>query len=585
MANTFRRKPRRPNTRRTFFGASRAAWMSARARNALRRPVFIAAVSIGAFATALVALIAVPQQAERERRLAEAGLDASVDTLPYLEAFQAAQRRVASTDSALAIARVAAARVRPAVPDSLLAAGDAEREALAGRIVALGELIERAENAPLPISYRALAQSPELQGDPRVRSLVDTLTVVEQERDAFGAVGGVDPIFVALTSRVNDIGRAIQVIAEERRTAMQAELAALVPAVPVSPTVVATVDTVAPITARRDAQVVLDSTRSALQRARTAAANLERRRRAIEADTGGGASPLALLAAALVIGAALGFATAFADELRRPRIADPAEAERVTGLRVLGVVHAQRTTGDRTRRAVDRALPPYVDPFKDGYQLAYLHVATASRGVLALTVTGDEPSVAAVAAVNLAAVSAEEARSTIVIDTDAASCDVAATLHVHAEPGAVDLIDGSASWGDATQSVRIGRNSSVDVIASGTAAPLPQAPEIIRFLGDNAARLERNYDTVVVVASAEHVVAGIPAAMPMPLVVVCARLGQTHVAALRTLLDGIRQSGGEPVGLVVWDDQHPSLPTPEELASRARRPQRTSEHRVPAGAA
>lgn len=583
MANTFRRKPRRPNTRRTFYGATRAAWMSARARNALRRPVFIAAVSIGAFATALVALVAVPQQAERERRLTEAGLDARVDTLPYLEAFDAARRRVAAADSALARARAAAAQVRPAVPESLVVAGTAEREALAGRVVALGELIERAENAPLPISYRALAESPEIRDDPRVRSLVDTLTVVEQERDAFGAVGGVDPIFVALTARVNDIGRAIQVLAQERRAGLQAELAALVPAAPVSPTVVATVDTVAPITARREAQVVLDSTQSALQRARVAAANLERRRRAIEAETGGGASPLALLAAALVIGAVLGFASAFADELRRPRLADPTEAERVTGLRVLGIVHAQRTTGDRTRRAVDRALPPYVDPFKDGYQLAYLHVATASRGMLALTVTGDEPSIAAVAAVNLAAVSAEEARSTIVIDTDAASCDVAATLTVHAEPGLVDLIDGSAGWGDATQSVRIGRNSSIDVIASGTAAPLPQAPEIVQFLRENAARLERNYDTVVVVASAEHVTGGIPAAMPMPLVVVCARVGHSGITELRAFLAQIREAGGQPVGVVVWDDHHPSLPTPEELASRARRPQRTSEHRVPAG--
>lgn len=559
--------------------------MSARARNALHRPVFIAAVSIGAFATALVALIAVPQQAERESRLEAAGLNRTIDTLPYAEAVRAAQRNLGVADSTLLAARTLAAQARASVPDSVALASDAQREALAQRVVELGKLMERAENAPLPISYRALAESPEIRDDGRVRALVDTLAEVEREREAFGAVGGVDPIFVALTSRVNDLGRAIQGVAEERRAALRTELAALVPAPPVAQATVVQVDTIPIIAQRQNAQLTYNSAEAALQRARAAAADLERRRRAVEADDDGGASPLALLAAALVIGAVLGFASAFADELRRPRLADAAEAERVTGLRVLGVVHAQRKIVDRTRRAVDRALPPYVDPFNDGYQLAYLHVATASQGMLSVTVTGDEPSIAAVVAVNLAAVSAEEARGTIVIDTDAASCDVAAALHVHAEPGVVDLVDESAGWSQATQTVRIGRNSTIDVIASGTATPLPDAEELAALLRESSPRLERNYDTIVVVGAADHVRAGLPAALPMPLVVCCARVGHTRVSALREFLSEIREAGGEPVGLVVWTDQHPSLPTPEELASRTRRPQRTSEHRVPAGAA
>jgi invasion protein IalB len=39
--------------------------MTARARNALRRPVFIGAVSVLTFVASLVALIVVPQQAKR----------------------------------------------------------------------------------------------------------------------------------------------------------------------------------------------------------------------------------------------------------------------------------------------------------------------------------------------------------------------------------------------------------------------------------------------------------------------------------------------------------------------------------------
>lgn len=586
MPSTFRRKPRRSNTRRTFYGATRAAWMGARARNALRRPVFIGAVSIGTFATALVALIAVPQQAEREQRLTAAGLDITIDTMPYVNALRVAQANAVRADSVLGAARALVARTRTAVPDSAAPpTGDAEREALAERVLALGRLVERAENAPLPISYRALAESPEIRGDPRVSALLDTLTVVEREREAFGAVGGVDPIFVALTSRVNEIGRVIQAIAEERRTALQGELAALIPTAPVARVAAVQVDTVALAIDRQRAQVVLDTTRSALQRVRTSAVDLERRRRAIDADTGNAASPLALLAAALVIGAAIGFAAAFFDELKRPRLADASEAERVTGLRVLGTISGNRTSGDRTRRAIDRALPPYVDPFNDGYQLAYLHLATASQGMLAATVTGDEPAVTAVVAVNLAAVSAEEARNTIVVDTDAVACDIAAALHVHARPGVVDLIDGSTTWSEATQPLPIGRNSTIDVIASGIAAPAPRPEELTAFLAASSSRLERGYDTIVVVASPEHTASGIPTSLPMPLVVCCARLGHTRVGALQALIESIRESGGQPVGLVVWADDLPSLPTPDELATRSQRPPRTSEHRVPAGAA
>ena len=236
-----------------------------------------------------------------------------------------------------------------------------------------------------------------------------------------------------------------------------------------------------------------------------------------------------------------------------------------------------------TRRASDRALPDYVDPYNDGHQLAYLHLATASPGMLVTTVTGDESAVTAVVAVNLAAVSAEEARGTIIVDTDAASSDVAAALEVGAQPGLVDLMDESANWADATHIVPVGRNSTVDVIPSGTAAPLPGADEVSAFLRDISPRLAREYDTVIVVASETHVVGGIPSILPSPLVVYCARIGHTRINTLRRSLEAIRESGGEPVGLVIWDDVIPSLEAPAELAERTRRKPKTSEHQVPAG--
>jgi hypothetical protein len=70
-----------------------------------------------------------------------------------------------------------------------------------------------------------------------VRVLVDSLTEVEREREAFGVVGGVDPIYVSLTARATTIGRAIQALGERRR----AELEQAVAAAPASSTAPAAV--------------------------------------------------------------------------------------------------------------------------------------------------------------------------------------------------------------------------------------------------------------------------------------------------------------------------------------------------------
>ena len=45
----------------------RPVWLTARARNAVHRPVFIGAVGVGTFVAALVALVLAPQQSTRDR--------------------------------------------------------------------------------------------------------------------------------------------------------------------------------------------------------------------------------------------------------------------------------------------------------------------------------------------------------------------------------------------------------------------------------------------------------------------------------------------------------------------------------------
>src|SRR5918997_939389 len=98
---------------------------------------------------------------------------------------------------------------------------------MAARAGQLAQLIRRAENAPLPASFRQLGESPYLNNDPRVQPLIDSLNDVERERDSFDAVTGVDPTFVALTARATEIGRAIQAIGEEKLATMRRQMAAL----------------------------------------------------------------------------------------------------------------------------------------------------------------------------------------------------------------------------------------------------------------------------------------------------------------------------------------------------------------------
>ena len=79
--------------------------MTARARNALRRPVFIGAVSVVTFVASLVALVVVPQQAKRAANAIRPAPEARPDTLPTVNSLQTAERQVAAADSALAATR------------------------------------------------------------------------------------------------------------------------------------------------------------------------------------------------------------------------------------------------------------------------------------------------------------------------------------------------------------------------------------------------------------------------------------------------------------------------------------------------
>ena len=564
-----RRRPQRQRPKPPT--SSRPTWIAARARNALRRPVFIGVVSIITFIASLVALVVVPQQARRTAaQLRPIGAQRP-DTEPTAAALSEAQRQVAAADSAVLAARrdisqLIASTAAGAATDTLPAGQPvtgvtpAVPDSLAAQVAQLGRLLARAENAPLLGSYRALAEARAMRGDPNVRQLLDSLVEIERERESYNAVGGVDPVFVALTARANELGRAIEAVAVARRAELRRQINALAP--PPSALAQAAAarpvpDTLQLITAAATARTTAAGVASRLARERAELSALDAREARARELANLGASPSAILAAALIFGAVIGFGFSLLDEIRHPRVADAYEAERATGVRVLGIISPLPPSPERGRRSSDRAAPPYIDPGADGHQLIYLHIATAGTNVLMLTVTGDNPAVSAVVAINFAAIAADEARSTLLIDTDAASSTVTAALRLRPSDGLSGLVREKLSWPEAVRAARIGRESSIDVVPTGPDAPTFQA--VSTLLQNDAVRLARRYDTIVIVSAAEQVLNGLPSVLPIPDVIYCVRTGQTPIAQLRRALDDIERTGGRIRGIVLWNAPDPVL--------------------------
>jgi Mrp family chromosome partitioning ATPase len=539
--------------------------------------VFIGAISVSTFVTVIVSMVVVPR-AQRQSSSAVAAV-ARPDTLSLAGNAALARVRLTQAESALTATRIEAAAAVAAAeltPDTLNWTTAQKRDSIESRVRALEGLLTRAEQAPLPTSYKALAEQPELRTDPRVHALVDSLAEIEREREEFGAVGGVDPIFVALTSRANEIGRAIQAIAGERRTAMRSDLAGLAPPQPPQPAGRAA-DTVSHVAARDAARAALEEANAELARRRATAHALDLEEERARERASAVAPPLALLASAFVLSAVIGFAAAFIGELRRPRVSDTNELERLLGVRVLSTVETPMPSAERGRRQADRAAPPYFDPGAEGYQLAYLGLATEHATELMATVTGDEPGIAAVVACNLAAIAADEARNTLVVDIEP-SCSASAALRARAQPGIVDILNHSASWPDATIAAQVGRDKTVDLVPHGVGAR-PPVEQILALLRHDADRLVRYYDAVILLAAVGDIATGLPATLPSPEVVYCARPGITPLRKLRDELEQIRAAGGLVRGIVLWNAERPLLPTPRELAARTKRG-RVSEPRM-----
>jgi hypothetical protein len=541
-------------------GISRPTWLANRANNALQRPAFIGAISVGAFIITIVSLVMGPRMSSTGQQ--PIPLTPRPDTLTTVADVALARSRATELDSALAAARkqiadVAAARDTMTPIDTIL------RDSLSRRVSAIAELRTRAEQAPLLSSYRALAGVSELHDDSRVTSLLDSLAEIERERDGFGAVGGVDPVFVALTSRANEIGKRITEIAGEQMARLRAQMidsASLVTAASST----AKIDTMGFVSARDSALRVADSAGTELTRLRVASVAMDARDAADRERQNAVAPPVALLAAAVVLSAVIGFAFAFVGELRHPRVSDQNETERLLRTRVLAVVAPIGAGTERSRREADRAAPPYLDPNSEGHQLAYLGLSNTHPAQLGVTITGDDPAVSAVVACNLAAVAADEARNALIVDLTA-SASASATLRTRAVPGASDVARNGVDWADATIAARVGRNKTVDIIPRGSGHSVRDA---IAVIARDAARFGRYYDAIFVLMDEADAAAA--ESLPERDVVYCARRGITRLSHLAARLQALRERGGFVSGIVLWSAPRPILPRAEQSDTRVR---------------
>jgi len=544
--------------------------MAARARNALRRVVVFGIVGGVVFIGALIAFVVVPRNASRKALAMAASIESRTDSGPTVGARDRYLAELTATDSVLNATRRALMPVPAAVIDTFPPAVRAQRDSLGAELATLNRLIDRAENAPLPTSYRALAASPVVAADPRVRVLLDSLADIERDRNAFGAVGGVDPVYLSLTSRANAIGRQIQGIADAKRGEVRGKLALIrpTPAPVVKPVI--TVDTTKLVAQHATAQQNYEAALAQLDQINQKNARIDRESAHARDLANVGAPPWAMLAAAAVLALAVGFAASFGTELKRPHIADPREAEQISGARVLTVIKPPEVVVERSRRQADVEAPPLIDVVSESYRTLYLHIASVEASVPIVTITGDDPGIVATVAANLAASAAYEARSTLLVDVDPTTCSVASVLRIRPDPGLSGIITGNATWPEAIIPTTIGRDRPLDVLPSGTRRSGLPEPNVVEEVRKELARMQRRYDFIIIAAPTSYVQRSASSIIPAPDVILCARIAHTTVSGLKSAVDSLRGADMRIHGLVLWDAEMPQLETREEMLGATR---------------
>jgi Mrp family chromosome partitioning ATPase len=547
---------------RRLRSAPRAAWFGARARNVMQRPRRLIGAGVGIFVGILLIYLLLPAGARGVRTLVFRDQTERRDTTELVAREAEAVSRLTEADRALArVRQTNAALVASLGPRAMTLEESLARDSVGASAAALRALLQRAESAPLPESYRALARSPLLVDDRLVAALVDTLTEIERERDELGGGATVDPVFVALTTQANEVGRRIAAVAERRVDALDRQVVALESGgkpTSADSASLGLADSSAVLAARESAWVAYQAARRTLAQARAdnegAAAAAERERARAQL------APIpVLVAGAIVLAAAFAFAIWLIDEMRSPRVADAAEAERLTDLRVLGVARQRTVPPDRSRRAADRTIPPALDPTFDAYRVVAWHLSSMWPKDGIVTVTGDNPLIAATVAANLAAVLANDARVTLLIDADLEREPVRTVLGLPGSPGLAAVLQNRRKWSETLLGVPVGRGRTLDVLPAG-GRESPMGPAESQALLAEIQRAARRHDATIVVAPlawAKRFRAGDD-------VVVCATQTTTRLATLARTVASMIDVGARVRGVVLWEGV---VPVPARTAA------------------
>lgn len=607
-----------------IFGPRRTAWMAARARNAARRGGLVAAIGLLAVMVTVLVLVLVPREVNRSVRARLAELPPPADTVPLLANLTGAMDRLRNAEANLQSLRVAYAdRVAHATantnaptepsPPPVTAAGQIAEQSDARRELLLR--VARARSAPLVENFRAVGDADFLRNDAPVRLLLDSLNEVNRDRDAYAALGGPDARYAAMTARLATLGQRLLLLAEQRLAAAQDQGAGRTAATvsstslpdslrPVTDTALLaqaapfSADSTIDLAAREaldSAKAKLQASELLLQSARALNDSVSRERKRVQAGAPAQVPPIAMLIAALVVGVAVGYGVAFYREVKHPRVADAAEAERVTDSRV--IVHSRPTRADitmRHRRQSDEAVAPVIDTASESYPL--LHVTLTGFGDTSrrVEVVSQDLALGATVAINLAAAAVHDSRSTLLVDPTGAHSAVQRLLagakpkrrgdhaarngtapkgpppngtarqgagpHGAARQGAAP--QGAAPQGAAPQNARVGdgasglranvqqhrvgRNLFIDTVSLPAPGRLP----------DDLLLLANEHDfSVVVRTDATGSDGADPASTPD--VILCARAGATSLQWLSSEVEKLRLRNQRLRAVLLWSAPAP----------------------------
>lgn len=529
----------------------RADWLAARAMLAARRlrPFwFVAAVAFGVVFVAMYAARGpLAERTAAAQRKVERSHVPERDTAPLLARRRQADSLLAARDSAWRAAQYQSERAAAA---AVLSVGKRHaRDSL--RIVSteLAAALDRAAKAPLPSSYLALADTRALRQIGAVQVLIDTLALLERTRQALDPVEAPQSEFAQLSRRANALGSRLQAIGQSRLSAITRQMAVI--EAPAATESTLTTDT-AVLRAQRDsAKLEITTTDSALREARQWFAVVQARTDSVahaRADQILGASPTITAVSALLMLLVLGFTVAVIREARMPTLAHAREAERLTGVPVLGVAAEFRVPREGRARLQSGV---GVDPFR----MLYLALTASGSKERVVCMTGDDVTTVVAAACRLAVCAAADERATLLVDLAPGVPGASAFFEWRNEPGFTEAIVGVSLWREVARPIGASEGLSLEVIPAGS-----RRQDTTTSVHDDSARAEfarflAEYDVIVLVAPNAAAVDFAAAVIEQPATVLTARIARTRLQQLRDDVARLKTSRARLHGILVLSDK------------------------------